>query len=64
MNPFKPNDRVVCIRGNVMPSDCLNSKIDKHEQYTIKLPLGNYIVTLHGVIGHFSTDRFELIGSK
>lgn len=59
-NDFKAGDRVVCIRGNVMPSDCLNSKINKYEAYTIELPLGAYIVTLTGVQGHFCTTRFEL----
>lgn len=64
MNPFKTGNRVLCIKGNVMPNGCQNSKLDKGEEYTVKLALGNYIVVLRGVIGHFSTDRFELIGRR
>jgi hypothetical protein len=61
-NPYKKGDKVVCTIGNVMPSDCYNSKITAHQEYTVSNALGNYIVVLEGVKGHFSTKRFELIG--
>lgn len=62
MNDFNKGDKVVCILGNFMPNECYNSKVNKHQTYTIASTSGSYIVRLQGIEGAFSTSRFELIG--